>query len=250
MQNKKYSGLLWILSFLPLVLILLCYTNLPQQVPLQWGFDGVVRYGEKKELLLIGGLSVIMGPMFLYLPRIDPRQENYKRFQRYYELLSLMTMGVLVLVTLMILSESFWPGRIVVYQAVTILVSVLFLTLGNLLPKVKNNFFMGVRTPWTLSDPDVWNRTNRLCGKLFFAAGLYGIPAALLLPEKVLFWSLMTAILAAALIPCVCSYFWYRQKMEKCRGSESGYAADITAGKNSETGECSCRDFAAVLNCL
>ncbi len=147
MQNKKYSGLLWILSFLPLVLILLCYTNLPQQVPLQWGFDGVVRYGEKKELLLIGGLSVIMGPMFLYLPRIDPRQENYKRFQRYYELLSLMTMGVLVLVTLMILSESFWPGRIVVYQAVTTLVSVLFLTLGNLLPKVKNNFFMGVRTP-------------------------------------------------------------------------------------------------------
>ncbi len=218
MKNKKFMLLMWILSFLPLGLILLCYSRLPEQVPLQWGMDGLVRYGEKRELLLIGGLSVVMGPMFLWLPRIDPRRENYRRFQRYYEWISLMVLVFLLLMTLMVLSESFWPGRIVVYQAVMILISLLFLVLGNLLPKVKNNFFMGIRTPWTLSDPDIWNRTNRLGGKLFFGVGLYGMLASLILPEEVLFWSFMAAILAAALIPCVCSYVWYRQKTGKMPG--------------------------------
>ena len=110
------------------------------------------------------------------------------------------------------LLESFRPGTVSVGRVVSALVGSLFVFIGNLMGKVKPNFLLGIRTPWTLSDPDVWNRTHRLGGGLFFLTGLATVASALLLPEKVTFWVLMAGVLAAALIPAVMSYVWYRRK--------------------------------------
>ena len=86
------------------------------------------------------------------------------------------------------LVEAFRPGTVSMGRVVSALVGLLFLFLGNLMGKVKPNFFMGIRNPWTLSDPDVWNRTHRLGGGLFFLAGLAAVVSAPLLPEQVTFW--------------------------------------------------------------
>ncbi len=66
----------------------------------------------------------------------------------------------LMLVNGIVLSESLYPGRISVGRVITSGVGILFVFLGNIMPKIKNNFFMGLRNPWTLSDPDVWNRAT------------------------------------------------------------------------------------------
>ena len=87
----------------------------------------------------------------------------------------------------------------------------LFLFIGNIMGKVKPNFFMGIRNPWTISDPDVWNRTHRLGGGLFFLAGLVTVISAVLLPEAVTFAVLMTGVLVAALVPTAMSYLWYKR---------------------------------------
>jgi uncharacterized membrane protein len=85
---------------------------------------------------------------------------------------------------------------------------VLFVVMGNLLGKVTRNFFVGIRTPWTLANEEVWNRTHRLGGKLFVVAGLVVVAAAF---TGVSMWPVFIAIGLAGLIPIVYSYVLYRR---------------------------------------
>jgi uncharacterized membrane protein len=81
-----------------------------------------------------------------------------------------------------------------------------------MLPKVKSNFYIGIRTSWTLSDSDIWNRTNRLGGFLFFIMGLVLILCGLLCSTKLSFAVLMVGAFIVSLVPTVASYLWWREK--------------------------------------
>lgn len=213
MKHKCYVALTWIFALAPLAVLTALYGALPDEVPLHWGLDGTVdRYGSKGELFLLGILPLFLALLFALLPRFDPRKQNYQKFQSYYDtfaLVIILFMGLLIGMTLV---ESFHPGTLSVGRFVTAMMGLLFLILGNMLGKIKPNFFFGVRTPWTISDPDVWNKTHRLAGMLWFWSGLLFLVGALLLPEVVMFALLMICILATTLVMVVMSYVWYRKK--------------------------------------
>ena len=213
MKSKKRIAAMWLLALLPLVLVAVFYARLPDRVPMHWGFDGEIdRYGSKNELWLIGALGPLFALLFQFLPRLDPKKRNYERFHTYYEAFALVLVAFIAVMMGIALLESFRPGTVSMGRVVSALVGLLFVFIGNLMGKVKPNFFMGIRTPWTLSDPDVWNRTHRLGGGLFFLAGLATVASALLLPEQVTFWVLLAGVLLAALVPTVMSYVWYRRR--------------------------------------
>ena len=79
-----------------------------------------------------------------------------------------------------VITESFRPGTIQVATLVTAMCGILFMFIGNIMPKFRQNFFCGFRTPWALSDETVWNKTHRLAGRLMFGAGLLGSGGAFL----------------------------------------------------------------------
>lgn len=213
MKNKWSIAAMWLLALLPLVLVAVFYARLPDEVPMHWGFDGEIdRYGGKNELWLMAALGPLFALLFQFLPRLDPRKRNYEKFQKYYDAFGVVITAFVAVMMGIALVEAFHPGTVSMGRVVSALVGLLFVFIGNLMGKVKPNFFMGIRTPWTLSDPDVWNRTHRLGGGLFFLAGLAAAVSAPLLPEQVTFWVLMAGALAAALIPTVMSYVWYRRR--------------------------------------
>ena len=213
MKRKGSIAALWLLALVPLILVAVFYGHLPGQVPMHWGIDGTVnRYGSKNELWLLAALGPVFALLFQFLPRLDPKKRSYEKFQRYYEAFALVIEAFLTAMMGLALLESLRPGTVSMGRVVCVLVGVLFLFVGNMMGKVKPNFFMGIRTPWTLSDPDVWNKTHRLGGGLFFLAGLVTMLSALLLPEAVTFWVVMAGVAAAALIPGVMSYLWYRRR--------------------------------------
>ena len=212
MKRKGSILAMWLLALLPLVLVAVFYSRLPDQVPMHWGFDGEInRYGSKNELWLIGALGPLFALLFQFLPRLDPKRRNYEKFQTYYEAFSLVLVAFTSVMMGVALLESFRPGSLSMGRVVSALVGLLFLFVGNIMGKVKPNFFMGIRNPWTLSDPDVWNRAHRLGGGLFFLTGLVTVVSAILLPEPVTFAVLMAGTLLTALIPTVMSYFWYKK---------------------------------------
>lgn len=111
--------------------------------------------------------------------------------------------------------ESLYPESIPMDNVLYGMISLLLILVGNLVPKIKSNFFMGIQTPWTLFNDTVWNKTHRLGRKLFVFGGILLFVSTFLLQDRFLFWSCMSIVLCITLIPMVMSYIWYRQEVEK-----------------------------------
>lgn len=211
-MKKSVLILVGMLSLLPLALTALFYARLPATIPMHWNINGTVRYDPKHNLWLMAALSPILAVLFPVMAKIDPRKRNYEKFGGAYQGFMLVMQLFLLMMNGIVISEALYPKRISVSTVVTVGVGLLFVFLGNIMPKVKSNFYMGVRTPWTLSDPDVWFRTNRLSGHLFFISGLVVCVCPFIFPEKITFAILMAIVLLAAAVPAVMSYLWYRQQ--------------------------------------
>lgn len=212
MKNKKIRILCYILGVIGLAAAAAAYPFLPEQIPTSWGLNGITAYSPKNRIWFAAGLLPALAVLYDIMPYIDPRKANYIKFSRYYDLLCLILQSFLLLMLGITICESLYPGRISVGRVITVALGVLFMVIGNILPKIKPNYYMGLKTPWTLSDEEIWYKAHRLGGKTMFLAG-----AAIL----ILGWSMNTrrgslfafaAIMVSVLIPGVMSYLWWRRK--------------------------------------
>ena len=153
-------------------MVAVLYPKLPEMVPVHWDLDGGVTYGEKIKLFPMAGLSLVFGILMPLLAKIDPRKQNYERFADAYFGTRIILLVFMIVMMSITLTESLYPGLLQVGRVVCAMVAVLFILLGNLMPKFKSNFFTGMKTPWALSSENVWNKTQRLGGRLFFFGGL------------------------------------------------------------------------------
>jgi len=211
MKSKWMRISVWFLSLAALAVFIALYPSLPAQVPTHWGLDGAVEYHAKRNLWAFAVMPPVFAALFDLMPRIDPKKKNYEKFSRFYDGFCLFMTLFILICLLITLSESFHPGQISVPKVMSLLLAALFIFIGNLMPKVKSNFFMGIKNPWTLSNVDVWNKTHRLGGLLMFASGVLLLPLIFLLTSSALFAVMMALILLSVTIPSVCSYFWYKR---------------------------------------
>ena len=202
--------LVWALALAPLVITAALYSSLPDMIPMHWGAGGTVRYDSKVNIWWLAGLSPAMAGLFMLLPKIDPLKKNYEKFRGVYDSIVIVMMLFMLGVVGLVLSESFNPGRLEVEFLAVAAIGLLFVFLGNIMPKVKSNFFVGVRTPWTLSSTEVWNKTHRLAGFVWFFGGLLVLAAGFLLRGTALFTVFGVIIAVMTLIPVVMSYIWFK----------------------------------------
>ena len=212
MKNKKLIVLMWLFALIPPVLILALWSRLPARVPVNWGFNGQVTYGSKTSILTMAALSPLIALMLQVLPKVDPKKRNYAKFQSLYDGFTVVILAFLGLITCMVLLETFRPGTLNVGRVVMAGVSVLFLVIGCILGKVKPNWFMGIRTPWTLSDPDVWNKTHRMGGWVFFLSGAVTLVLSFLATERLCVTVMMLTMLGGMVLTVVMSFLWYKAR--------------------------------------
>lgn len=213
MKSKKAIVTMWCLSLLPFLLVALCWSRLPEMVPTHWGLNGQINGWSPR--IALWGLCAIAPALSLgiqFLPRLDPKKENYEKFQGRYDFFGPLVPLILLVCVVITLSESLWPGRINVGRTIGVLVGLLFIVTGNLMGKVKSNWFMGFRTPWALSDPDVWNKTQRMGGWVLFLAGLAGLILSLLAPEKIFFAVFFVLLFGGIILTYFMSWKWFRDK--------------------------------------
>ena len=209
---SKKQMLVWLLALLPVALTALFYARLPENIPMSWGFDGVVSYEPKWQLWIVACMAPLFAVLFPILPKIDPRRRSYDKFGRPYLFFQGMMMVFLTVMVGIVLIESLRPGTLRVSRVVCLLVGLLIALIGNMMPKFRQNYFCGFKTPWTYADEVVWTRTQRLGGRLMFAAGLVGMLAVLIPNEVVMFVVFFVPLICATLIPTVMSFVWYRQR--------------------------------------
>ena len=153
----------------------------PDRIPVHWNAAGEVdRYGGKVEGLLL--MPLIASGIYLlmrYLPNLDPGRANYARFGGVYATIRIAMLALMAAIQGVVLF-SVLRRPMDMPLIVPVLVGSLFVLMGGLMGKIRPNWFVGIRTPWTLSSKVAWVRTHRLGGWLFVAQGLLFILSGLL----------------------------------------------------------------------
>jgi uncharacterized membrane protein len=188
----------------------------PASFPVHWNLHGEVdRTGGRAEgLLAMPALAAAMALTLRFLPRIDPGRGNYANFASAYAWVRVLVVALLSGVYVLIQMAA--RGRQeAVAPAMTFLVGALFVGLGNVLGKVRPNWFVGVRTPWTLSSAESWTRTHRAGGWVFVLAGLGTMAGALRLDAFKVMAGLGIAMLLAVLGLTIYSYVVWRGDPDK-----------------------------------
>ena len=192
------------------------YRRLPETMAVHWDIDG------NPNGWMPRAFGAFFGPVFMLvlwqlmrlLPRIDPREPNYARFGDAYDTIVAATL-LLLLATHGIILAVALGYDVAVPRLVPALVGGLFVVIGNVMPRMRSNWWFGVRTPWTLSNDRVWARTHRLAGFSMTAAGLVMIAAALLLPVRLGLPVLIAAVVAATIGPVVYSYLTWKREQKR-----------------------------------
>ncbi|HSY63057.1 MAG TPA: SdpI family protein [Terriglobales bacterium] len=206
---RKYYLIGTLLTVAAVLAILLAYPHLPNQVPTHWNVEGQANGYSTKWTLFLFGPGFMAGTMllFYFLPWLSPKHWQVDTFQSTY----LYIMMVLVSLLAYFTGVSLWAalGQAAnVDRAIVGGICLLFALLGNVMGKVRRNFFIGVRTPWALANERVWNATHRFAAKTFVLGGVIGLA---LTAFGVNGWPPFAALMAGALVPVVYSLVVYKQ---------------------------------------
>ena len=208
-MRKWYPAVVIAAAF---VLSIAVYGRLPNPMPVHWDASGHVNgYGSRAFGAFFAPImALVIWGMMRWLPTIDPRRENYAKFQGTYDLVVDTVVTLLVAIHLGVIGAALgWPVRI--ERMMPLVMGVMFLVLGPVLPRARSNWWFGIRTPWTLTSDTVWTRTHRVGGYLMSAAGVVTVLSALL-PPRWSFGVMMAAIGIASLGSVAYSYFAWRSE--------------------------------------
>jgi len=149
------------------------YQHFPDRVITHWDFAGNPNgwSGRGFAAFFLPVLLIVMYVLFLWLPSLDPKKERYAEFAKVYAVFRNFIIFFMLLIYF-IASLNNIGYKLDVGVSVSLAVGALFIILGNYMGKLKPNWFVGIRTPWTMSSETVWNKTHRFGGKVFMLGGL------------------------------------------------------------------------------
>lgn len=187
------------------------YRALPKVMPIHWNFQGNIDNYMNKNIAawLIPCISLLMFLGFQLLPHLDPKKLNYKTFQKEWEWIQFGLIVFFVFLQGVIVASSL-GAAVDVRRLVVGGVGVLFMTIGFQLPKIKQNFFIGIRTPWTISDTKNWEKTHAYGARVFIIVGLC-MMVDVFIPWQ-FYGMLFGAIILAAVLPIVYSFLLFKKR--------------------------------------
>lgn len=208
MKNKKEIVLTTAICLLPMAAGAILYSRLPDTIATHFDVNGQPD-GWSGKAFAVFGLPAIIAAINLFMHfalRTDPKRQNMNPALRNIAIWTVPVVSVLT--NAMVLGNALgYASRIELI--LPLLVGILFIAIGNYLPKTKQSFTMGIRLPWTLASEENWNRTHRLAGFLWVAGGIAMI--ALTLLHLWVFWLMLVIITALVLVPTFYSYSLYKK---------------------------------------
>lgn len=213
MNLKKELPILAIV-LLPFIYLGYVWNELPSKVPMHWNIKGEIdRYGDKSELIIIPFLlPLLVYLIFLVVPKIDPKNKLNKMGGKLQAIKFLLTTLMSILALFIIYTaknQSFTNPNYIV-----IIIGVLFIVIGNYFKTIKPNYFIGIRTPWTLENETVWKKTHKLGGKMWFIGGILIVILSIILNKSLSFTIFMIITGVITIIPIAYSYLIYRNEVQ------------------------------------
>lgn len=192
---------------------ILLWNQLPEQMASHWDVNDQVNGYMPKfwGLFLMPLVTLGMLVLFLVIPAIDPLKANIAQFREAFNLFIALIIGFMIYVHGLTLAWSLGYHNFKMSMALLPFMGLLFIAIGFMLRKAKRNFFIGIRTPWTLSSDRVWDETHRLGAILFMASGALAVIGGFF-GGMVAFWMLFVPLIGSTLFLLVYSYVLYRRE--------------------------------------
>lgn len=213
---KEYRKLIiatTLITLLPILLGLILWNRLPDTVAVHWGADGQAD-GWAGKAYAVFGLPCLLAAIHLFAVLFtlnDPRRKNINKKPL---MLVFWLIPVLSLVTNGIVYLTAMGADIDVFVICFVLIGIVFIVFGNYMPKLQQNYTVGIKMPWTLNSTENWNRTHRLGGRLFIVGGILMILGGFsggVLGEEGFLILVFGIILLCAVIPCIYSFWLFRR---------------------------------------
>ena len=207
-------------------------SNLPEtgSFPIHWNLQGEANgFATRKSFALMMWFLVLTaagtGLLFTYLPKLDPLKENLLKSSKIYMISWIGTQLTIALtmiaVCIMIVRAAktgvgfdFFDQQYLL-RFILAATAIFIILLGNYLPKSQQNWFIGVRTPWTLSSPEAWNKTHRLAGPLFMLTGLATLYSAIFLPVETNINVFAISLIGTVIVTVIASFFFWKNASDK-----------------------------------
>jgi len=212
--------IIWLIILIPFAYLGLSWNQLPDRIPVHFNLQGEANgWGSKSSLVgILFATTVLMNLLLLFIPKLDPKGKIENMGGKYDQMRLLMVLFMAALATFIVYNA------LIVYNApsqhsfnpnlLLILVGGLFVVLGNYFPALKPNYFIGIRTPWTLESETVWRKTHRMGGRLWLIGGIIIITAALLPYNNLRMIILVSTIVTITLIPTIYSFLELRKEQQ------------------------------------
>ena len=213
---KKYYGWMAVLLLVWLVLTCVFLILAPDQVPVHFDINGNVdRMGSKFEFLLFPGIGVVAMLASVYGTKKSGKG-NVKTA-------AISTICLLAFM-LVLFSYFMWmaldPDTVLeglgqlALRGILLLLMVLFIVLGNIMPKARRNSFMGLRTKWSMYSDTCWQKSQRLCGYVMMLCGVVGLLLCAVLPDAVVVWAVLGFVFVMIPVTTAGSYLIYKKERE------------------------------------
>lgn len=213
---KKYIKtmiLTTLLTVLPILIGLVLWDRLPDSIATHWGMDGQANgYSSKAStVFILPCILVILHLFAFFLVLNDPKKTNIHKKPM------MLTFWVIPFISLLINGMIYLTAlgiKVNVSVAISILIGVLFILLGNYMPKLRQNYTIGIKLPWTLSSEENWYRTHRLGGKLFIIGGVFVILdsiAGIWLGDTIIFTAMIGILLICTAISVGYSFWLFKK---------------------------------------
>ncbi|HET9907878.1 MAG TPA: SdpI family protein [Anaerolineales bacterium] len=192
---------------------LLLWNRLPEQVASHWNFnDEVDGYMPRFwGVFLMPLITLGMLVLFLVIPAIDPLKANIAEFREAFNLFIVLIIAFLLYVYGLTLAWNVGYTGFRISTSLLPAIGLLFIFIGFMLRQARRNFFIGIRTPWTLSSDRVWEKTHRIGSTLFMLAGAFAIIGSFF-GGATAFWMLMIPIFGSTIFLVIYSYILYKQE--------------------------------------
>ncbi|MFA4132937.1 MULTISPECIES: SdpI family protein [unclassified Brevibacillus] len=202
-MNKSNLSILFF--FISVVLGVICYPSMPDQMVIHWGPNGEPN-GFAPKLVGVTFIPVVM--LFLFVA-VRSQKQYYKKFQSSHDTILHTLMIVLLVIHSVIIAYGYgYMLNIGIF--VTLILGILFVTIGNFMPRFRHNYLIGIRTPWSLASEEVWKNTHLLSSRVFFIGGIL-IMLTSFLPTTIHYSLMLIIVLVTILISIGSSRYYYKK---------------------------------------
>ncbi len=206
-KNWRTLVLTSIVTLIPIVVGLLLWNQLPEQMPTHWDINGEVDAWSGKGYAVFFFPAMLLGLhwLCLFASTMDPKKENYTP--------RMLTLVLWICPAISLLVSSLMYAKALGYDLqvnviMPLLMGLLFIIIGNLLPKMRQSYMIGIKLPWTLHNEENWNKTHRFGGKVWVAGGVIIMATAFVGS----FWILLGMLIVMVALPTIYSYCLYRKQ--------------------------------------